>query len=120
MPANRFEALARRQEGLAVIDMRGEIDAAAEAVLDAAYEAAITDDPPTILLNFAEVGFINSTGIALIVSLLAEARKGHRTVLASGLSPHYREIFQITRLADFMTIYPDERTAMSTVGTAAS
>ena len=31
---------------------------------------------------------------------------------ASGLSDHYKEIFEITRLADFMTIYADEKTAL--------
>jgi hypothetical protein len=28
-----------------------------------------------------------------------------------GLSDHYLEIFQITRLADFLDIYPDENSA---------
>ena len=31
---------------------------------------------------------------------------------AFGLSPHYREIFEITRLADFLAISPDEDTAV--------
>jgi hypothetical protein len=30
-----------------------------------------------------------------------------------GLSDHYIEIFEITRLADFMTIYPDEASVLS-------
>jgi len=34
-------------------------------------------------------------------------------MLACGLSDHYREIFQITRLADFMSIFPDEESAMA-------
>ena len=48
--------------------------------------------------------YINSTGIALIVRLLAEARRDHREVIADGLSDHYREIFRITRLSDYLTI----------------
>ena len=32
---------------------------------------------------------------------------------AFGLSDHYREIFEITRLADFMTIADDEQRAVS-------
>ena len=65
-----------------------------------------------VLLNFAGVDFLSSTGIALIVGILARARKDGRLISASGLSDHYKEIFEITRLADFMTIYPDERTAL--------
>jgi anti-anti-sigma factor len=61
------------------------------------------------------VDYINSTGIALIVGLLARARKSHRRLLACGLSEHYIEIFQITRLADFMTVFPDEKSAVDVV-----
>ena len=36
--------------------------------------------------------------------LLADARRDGRTVRAIGLTEHYREIFRITRLSDFMEI----------------
>jgi hypothetical protein len=39
---------------------------------------------------------------------MARARKVHRTLAVYGLSDHYQEIFQITRLADFIQIYQDE------------
>ena len=70
-------------------------------------------EPGSILLNFTDVNYINSTGIALIVSLLAMARKSHIQVLTCGLSDHYKEIFQITRLADFMSMYEDEEQALA-------
>jgi hypothetical protein len=38
------------------------------------------------------------------VGLLAQARRNGIEIKAYGLSDHYREIFEITRLADFMTI----------------
>jgi hypothetical protein len=33
-----------------------------------------------------------------------------------GLSAHYKEIFQITRLVDFLTIYEDESAAVAAAG----
>jgi len=92
------------------IDLRGDIDGRAEAALQKAHAQAAMRDPRRLLLDFAAVDYINSTRIALIVGLLARARKERREVMARGLSPHYREIFEITRLADFMTILPDDRT----------
>jgi hypothetical protein len=68
-----------------------------------------------VLLNFSDVDYINSVGIALIVNLLTQARKAHRRLLACGLSVHYVEIFQITRLADFIAIFPDEASALAAV-----
>ncbi len=99
--------------GRAVIDLKGEIDGLAEQELSEAYQQAIESEPEVIVLNFKEVDYINSTGIALIVGLLAQARKTHRTLSVYGLSDHYMEIFAITRLSDFMEIYPDEEAALA-------
>ena len=113
MPVNLLEASLRKLSDLIVIDMRGDIDGKSEGLLDQVYSDAERSEPKAILLNFREVGYINSTGIALIVSMLAKARKSGVKLLASGLSDHYTEIFQITRLVDFMKIYADESSAIS-------
>lgn len=91
--------------GTATVILRGEIDGAAKAVLPAAYaEAVATGEPAGILLDFTAVDYINSTGIALIVGVLAQARADRRTVAATGLTEHYRHIFTITRLVDFIQL----------------
>ncbi len=115
LPSNPgLEAVIRTpQKGVAIIDLRGEIDARGEGPLQQAYAQAGQGQTQIIVLNFSEVDYINSTGIALIVSILAEARKHHRRVITFGLSDHYEEIFQITRLSDFMTILPDEEEALA-------
>jgi anti-sigma B factor antagonist len=110
-----FSALVRSNGDMAVIDLQGDINGQAETALKAAYGEAEAHNPQTVLLNFSSVGYINSTGIALIVGLLAQARKSHRSLITCGLSDHYQEIFHITRLSDFMTMYPDETTAIEQV-----
>jgi anti-anti-sigma factor len=110
------EATTRVLPGAAVIELSGEVDGSAAGVLTAAYERAVGDtgaDPGTVVLDFAAVDYINSTGIALIVSVLARARAERRKVVASGLSAHYREIFDITRLSDFIELFPDVDRAVS-------
>ena len=115
MPANHLETSVRREPGGAVLDLRGEINGFAQEALDAAYADAEAKDPAAIILNFEEVDYINSTGIALIVSLLAKARASNRRLLAYGLSEHYVEIFNITRLSDFISVLPDEESAIAEV-----
>jgi len=114
-----FEAAVRSRDGVSILELHGEIDIEAEPALTAAYAEATAADPAAVVLNFSDVDYINSTGIALIVGLLARARKDRRTIGACGLSEHYREIFQITRLSDFMGIYPDEETAAGSVSATA-
>jgi len=114
MPTRAFEAHVRNQQPrVVVLDLHGEINAFAEESLNAAYAEAESELPELILLNFSDVDYINSTGIALIVGLLARARKNHRRMVACGLSAHYVEIFNITRLVDYMNVFPDENAALA-------
>jgi anti-anti-sigma factor len=108
-----FEATVRSRADAAIIDLHGEINAFAEEAINLAYSKAQSQAPETILLNFGDVDYINSTGIALIVGLLARARKSHIRLVTYGLSDHYVEIFHITRLSDFMTIASDESSALT-------
>ena len=112
MEVRHLSVEVRLEGGIAVLDLVGEINGFAEEALNAAYAEAEATDPKTVLLNFERVDYINSTGIALIVGLLARARASHRSLLACNLSEHYVEIFNITRLSDFMSVFPDEKTAV--------
>ena len=111
MTSGQFDARVRDESGVAVIELHGEIDGGADAVLASAHARA--KYAAAIVLNFAEVDYVNSTGLALIVRLLARARENRQDVRACGLSDHYREIFEITRLANFMTICDDEPSAVA-------
>ena len=84
MPDRTFEARLRQPtmhlDGAVIIDLHGEINGSVDAALNAAFNQAEAQQPGTIILNFSEVDYINSTGIALVVRLLAErdARAGTR------------------------------------------
>ena len=104
MEKSVFKVEIERVGETAVLHMHGEINAAADAALTAAYSEAEQQQPTAVTLDFKGVDYINSTGIALIVGLLARARQAQRPLTAVGLSDHYREIFTITRLSDFMEI----------------
>lgn len=108
-----FEATVRLESDAVIIDLQGEINSFAESAMNDAYSDAESHNPSVVLLNFNKVDYINSTGIALIVGLLARARKSKRLVKTYGLSEHYIEIFKITRLSDFMQIVEDEEQALA-------
>jgi anti-anti-sigma factor len=107
-----FSVEVRGRSGTAVIDLKGDLDGRADTAVSAAYDQAAAGRPQAIVLNFEDVGYVNSTGIALIVGMLAQARKAAITVRVVGLSDHYRHIFEITRIADFMTFFGSEDEAI--------
>jgi anti-sigma B factor antagonist len=102
---------------VAVLTLTGRIDSGAMQSLTTAYDAAVADNPPVVLLDFHGVDYINSTGIALIVGLLGRARAESRRIFASGLSDHYAHIFTITRLSDFIEIFADVDSAVAGAST---
>jgi anti-sigma B factor antagonist len=107
-----FEATVTRTDEGSVVVMSGTVNRAAKQALETAYEEAAAN-PGRVLMDFRGVDYINSTGIAVIVGVLAMARAENREVGAFGLTEHYREVFNITRLSDFMTIYDDETAAVA-------
>ncbi len=115
MTGRQFETTVRFQSPVAIMDLKGEINGFSEQALVQAYDQALGNHPSAILLNFTGVDYVNSTGIALIVTLMAQARNAGALLLACGLSEHYHEIFQITRLSDFMQLFPDEPSALESV-----
>jgi anti-anti-sigma factor len=106
MTTMALEARVHTEAAGPVIELVGDVDARAEQALNAAYSEA--GEASGVMLDFHGVTYMNSTGIALIVGLLARARTNGQMLSARGLTPHYREIFEITRLADFMTIVDEE------------
>lgn len=106
MSVEGFEASVKPGGKGSVIELSGTVNRGSKEEMEKAYEEA-SSLPGEILLDFGKVDYINSTGIAVIVGLLAMARAEKRSVGATGLTEHYREVFEITRLADFMHIYED-------------
>lgn len=94
------------------MDIHGEINAAAEPVLMDAYNQACAQGARTILLNFSDLDYMNSSGIGLLVTLLIRVRRQNQRLAAFGLNEHYTQIFELTRLNEAITIYVDEAEAV--------
>lgn len=106
MAGEEFSATVRRADKGTVIALVGTVNRMAKELMESAYVEA-SQSPGEIVLDFNGVDYINSTGIAVIVGVLAMARAEQRAIGAFGLTDHYKEVFEITRLADFMHIYED-------------
>jgi anti-anti-sigma factor len=101
-------ATGRTDGSVGIIEMTGQVSRHSDAAVNAAYEEATKNGVASLDLRFENVDYINSTGIAVIVGVLARARTDGLPVSAHGLTDHYKHVFQITRLADFMKIEDSE------------
>jgi anti-sigma B factor antagonist len=106
----------RRHGAASIVDIRGDVTAGSEAVLMTAYDEA--GDARAIVLNFTDLAYMNSGGIGLLVTLLVRANRHSKELLAFGLSDHYRQIFELTRLDEAVGIHDTESDALAAAGAA--
>ena len=113
MPQAQVKMNVRKvSEKVSIIDVEGEFNAFAEAVLMDAYNQASDWQVRAIILNFEDLEYMNSSGIGLLVTLLIRINREKQRLLTYGLSEHYRSIFQITRLDDAIAIHDSEEEAV--------
>ncbi len=106
-----------RTEGSAgIIDLKGDVTSASEAPLMDAYTDATSQGAKRVVLNFEGLDYMNSGGIGLLVTLLVRAKRQRQSILAFGLNEHYRQIFELTRLDDAISLYDSESDALSAAG----
>lgn len=103
--------------GVAVIEIAGEVNSFAENALMDAYMVASGQGARRIILDFSGLKYMNSSGIGLLVTLLIRASRQNQRLLACGLSDHYRQIFELTRLNEAITLYSTEAEALQAAGT---
>ena len=78
-----------------------------------AYEEASRERASSIILNFTGLDYMNSSGIGLLVTMLIRTQRKKQALLAYGLSEHYRQIFDLTRLNEAIGIYANESAALA-------
>jgi anti-sigma B factor antagonist len=103
----------RLDERTSIIDVSGDLTAASEGQLTAAFAEAAGAATRTIVLNFERLEYMNSSGIGLLVTLLVRANRQRQKMLACGLNEHYRQIFDLTRLDEAIAIHATEAEALA-------
>lgn len=100
-------------ERASIIDVRGDVTGGSEEVLMDAYQQATANGERKIVLNFSDLEYMNSGGIGLLVTMLVRAQRHGQQIAAFGLNEHYRQIFELTRLDDAISIYATEHDSLS-------
>ena len=96
-----------------ILDIEGDITAFSEEALMDAYTEGAGDGVKAVILNFTGLEYMNSGGIGLLVTVLVRANRAKQKLLAFGLTEHYQEIFELTRLDEAIGIYATEADALA-------
>ena len=96
-----------------ILRIEGDVTSASEGDLMAAYAAIADSGTKVVVLDFSRLAYMNSGGIGLLVTLLVRAQRGGVRLVATGLTDHYRQIFELTRLDEAIAIHDDEAAAVA-------
>jgi anti-anti-sigma factor len=102
----------RVQGEVGIMDIQGEVTSLSEKILQEAYETFTADGLKKIVLNFEQVTYINSAGMASIISILNQSRKRKQTLRAWGLSEHFQKIFDMVGITKYMEHFNSEKEAL--------
>jgi anti-anti-sigma factor len=110
-----MEISSRAVKDIGFIDVKGDITA---FVGDEMYNMAmelINSGCKRICLNLSQVPFINSSGIASLIVLNTKINKsGVTEVMAYGLTPHFKKIFNMIGLTNYIRLYDSEEEILNT------
>lgn len=100
----------------AIIHIAGEVTGFAEAALMEAYNSATEGGASVVMLDFAPLEYMNSSGIGLLVTLLIRAQRAGHSLIAYGLNEHYQHVFELTRLNEAIQCFDTRDDALQAMG----
>ena len=104
----------REHEGVTILDMKGRITVGAEATaLREDVAKAVAEGVRQLVLNLAQVDFIDSTGLGAVVMCSTTLRKAGGTVKLLNLTRRNIELLVMTKLATVFEIFTDEQDAIN-------
>ncbi len=108
-----MELKVSKERGVCLVSAGGELDAATASELHQKLEALLTGGKPKVIVDLKDTGFIDSSGLAMLVRAFKHARAAGGTLALAGLQPTVRKVFELTRLDKAFDIYRDRADALN-------
>src|SRR5688572_13454530 len=94
-----------RDAQLLTIKLSGEIDLQHSPKLRQLLQSKVSLKAPVILLDFTDVKYIDSSGLATLVEYYKNSRSFSGRLAVAGLSNRVRSIFDLVRLGEVFGIF---------------
>jgi anti-sigma B factor antagonist len=90
--------------GETLLTLKGEIDLHASPALRSELRSCVDAKTKVLLVDFAGVDYIDSSGLATFIEYLRDAGEHNGKIALFGLKPKVRTIFDLVRLNELFTI----------------
>ncbi|MGA2132860.1 MAG: STAS domain-containing protein [Bryobacteraceae bacterium] len=104
----------REREGIVIVDLKGRITMGAEAGALREKVAALTAaGSKYVILNMAQIDYIDSTGLGALVMCATSQRKAGGMLKLLNLNRRNIELLVMTKLATVFDLFTDEQDAVN-------
>ena len=103
------------EPGLHILALDGEIDLACSPELRDVLQAQAKARRPVLVLDFAGVSYVDSSGLATLIEYVRKAQAFGGSFALVNVSARVQTIFDLVRLSEFLSIFPtlaDARAAL--------
>lgn len=105
--------ISQRSHGeITILDIVGEIDLYNAPELEVTVRKLIAATKIQILINMAQVPFIDSNGLAKLIFTQRELKKVSGSLKLAALSPALLKIFEATKLDKVLAVFTSEEEAL--------
>lgn len=102
-------------EERAVLSLAGRLDATSAPAFKARLQQLIQDGHIQLIINLGGISFIDSSGLAALVSALKRTREVRGALKLVGLNEQARTVFRTTLLDRVFEFQPDVASALDTL-----
>jgi anti-sigma B factor antagonist len=100
----KFGTTASRTNGTAVIAVRGDVDLYTAPQLWETIDAAIAGTPHELVIDLTDVGFLDSSGLSVLVKAHKRLRPVEGSVVVRGAGEHVYMALEISKLTSVLTV----------------
>ena len=108
-----LEITQREREGVVIFDLKGRITVGGEATSLREHISNLKDDALNLVLNLAQIDYIDSTGLGALVVCATSLRKRGGNMKLLNLNRRNIELLVMTKLATVFEIFNDEQDAIN-------
>jgi len=95
----------REQDGIMVFVLEGRVDSEGAVDLDLALQTAVSEDHYKLVLDLADVRYINSAGLRTLADILTQTQRNGGDLKLVNLNPKVQRVMQIIGFDKFFTAY---------------
>ena len=103
----------RNENDVTILELLGDVDMQSSPGLRAELLKMVEGRAKAIVVNLAEVEFMDSSGLAMLVEALQATRQRGGKLKLVNLCPRVRSIFEIARLDAIFEIFDTEAEALA-------